>query len=182
MASWKQSCDLLLRDLSGSSGSLHHLLLSSQQASFRHFLFAPPKRSRPIESDTDTEGQYPPKRSRASKKPLQPREDRAVLQPTASYTIDSILQLQAEGKIAEPTLPRMKKIRNESGVTLCLPFLLGATCNLGSSCGYHLQAVPAPHLPGTSRSEYSSLHQWLRDHNRYVRLTPTASQNEKLKI
>ena len=184
LATWKISCDDVFRELSGSSGSLHHLLLSSQQASFRHFLFDNPIPKRPrFEDAPSIHEEHPPKRAKTpSKKPQKALPGKAVIQPTASHTLASILSLHNEGKISEPSLPKMKKIRNENGVPLCLPFLLGAECSRDSACGYHLQAVPPDHLPGSSRSDFSVFHAWVQQNSQYISLTPTAANNSKLRL
>ena len=68
LATWKNSCDDVFRELGGSLGSLNHLLISSQQASFGHFLFTKPHQKRPrFDSALITHEEHPQKQSRTSR-------------------------------------------------------------------------------------------------------------------
>ena len=195
---WKSACTSVVTGLCGASSSLASLLQAAQPVSLSHYLFRsskkrnlhtdtqPPKDSRdgrPIDREkrsADRE-KKPFDRERAkSKKKSKADEGKAILQPVGTYSIQDLVKLKTEGKITAPRLPQMKGLMNRNGASLCLPFLLGGQCDSSTPCGYHLQANSATHLPGESKADYTSFHEWLTTHKDFFSLTAVASSNSKL--
>ena len=175
LKNWKISCDTVMSELGGATSSLTSLLQAAQPISINHYLFKSTKRRRQ-DQDTDPSEKERPKKL----KKTQAEPNKAVLQPVGSYTIKDLMKLKSEGKIAPPRLAKMKGIQNRNGAALCLPFLCGEFCDSKEHCGFHLQVNEPSSLPGTSKDDYKSFHEWVGAHKSYVRLTEAASSNAKL--
>ena len=178
IANWKASRDVVVMELGGASSSLTSLLQGAQPISISHYLFRSSSKRKPDPSPDADKAEKD--KSAKKQKRTQAEQNKAVIKPTDSHTIKDLIQFKNEGKIAPPRLSKMKGIQNRNGAALCFTYLLGEYCDASSPCGYHLQVNEPSSLPGSSKEDYKSFHDWLSTHKSFICLTAAAASNSKL--